>query len=249
MLTRLSSAIAIAIVATGVIIALDAAPASASQGPGCTRTGCLQPHVTKTYTTSGRPGRSNGGGGGGGKVTPPPCPPGNVCGTKTVGNGPAPAVQVRTIDVAYDARNQLQVPVPHLHTSPRNRTYVQLRTGLWLDRGDYAKETASASAGGQTVTAIGEPASVTWNMGESSVICHTAGRRGTTKCGYTYQRSSADRPNGKYAISVTVTWNVRWTCTGVGCDAAGGTYPVPTMSMTSNATLAVGEVQTESRPG
>jgi hypothetical protein len=160
----------------------------------------------------------------------------------------APAVQVRTIDVAYDARNQLQLPAPRIHTSPRNKTYVQLRTGLWLDPGDFARETAPASAGGQTVTAIGEPKSVTWNMGESSVTCDTAGSPQGTQCGYTYQRSSADQPNGKYAISATVTWNVRWTCAGVGCDAAGGTYAVPTMSMTTSATLAVGEVQTGNQP-
>jgi hypothetical protein len=240
MLTRLTSAISIAILATGTTVALDAVPASARPGPR------IHAHVAHTKTLPGNSGRS--GGGGGGKAGPPPCPPNTNCATNVLGN-PAPAAQVRTIDVAYDAYDQLELPAPHIHTSPSNKTYVQLRTGLWLDPGDHTEKTASASAGGQTVTAIGTPSTVTWNMGESTVTCDTAGSRKSTKCGYTYQRSSADQPNGKYAISVTVTWNVRWTCEGVQCEAAGGDFDPPTMTMTSNATLAVGEVQTESRPG
>jgi hypothetical protein len=101
---------------------------------------------------------------------------------------------------------------------------------------------------GQTVTAIATPKDVTWKMGEGTVTCTTAGSRNGTGCGYTYQRSSANQPGGKYAISATVTWNIYWTCEGV-CDAATGNFEYPTVSMTSNADLAVGEVQTESRPG
>lgn len=239
MLTRLTSAISIAILATGTTVALGAAPASARPGPR------IHAHVTHTRTLPGNTGRP---GGGGGKAGPPPCPPNTNCATQVLGT-PAPAARPRTIDVAYDAYDQLELPAPHVHTSPRNKTYVQLRTGLWLAPGDFERKTAVASAGGQTVTAIGEPKSVTWNMGESTVTCDTAGSRNGTTCGYAYRRSSAGRPNGKYAISATVTWNVRWTCAGVQCDAAGGTFNPPTMTMTTNATLAVGEVQTESRPG
>jgi hypothetical protein len=241
MLTRFTSAISIAILATGAAIALNPALASASEKP--------KVHARTTFTqkipgNSGRPS-----GGGGGKAGPPPCPANTNCNTMGAGNAAVPAVQVRTIDVAFDAYDQLEPPAPHVHTSPANKTYVQLRTGLWLDPGDYKQETAVASAGGQTVTAIGDPKSVTWHMGEDTVTCNSAGSRAGTKCGYTYKRSSAGQPNGKYAISVTVTWNTRWTCEGVQCDAAGGTFDQPTMSMTTNTTLAVGEVQTESRPG
>lgn len=238
MLTRLTSAISIAILATGTAVALDAAPASARAGGPR-----VHAHVGYTKTRHGNAGRS----GGGTKAGPPPCPPNTNCATYILGNAvPAPP---RTIDVAYDAYDQLELPAPHVHTSPENKTYVQLRTGLWLDPGDSEVKTAAASAGGQTVTAIGEPKSVTWNMGDGTVTCDTAGGRNATKCGYTYQRSSAAQPNGEYAISATVTWDVRWTCEGVQCDADGGVFKPPTMSMTTNATLAVGEVQTESRPG
>ena len=247
MLTRITSVISIAILAVGATVALDAAPASAG-GPGCTVNGCSGVHggYRKTFPVrSGRPGH----GGGGGNAGPPPCPPNTNCNTLGLGNAAPAAAQVRTIDVAWDARNQLHLPAPHIHTSPHGKTYVQLKTGLWLPPGDFKQETAPASAGGQTVTAIGDPLSVTWNMGEGSVTCRTAGSPGGTQCGYTYQRSSAGQPNRKYAISVTATWNIHWTCAGVGCDDLNGTYAAPTMSMTTNATLAVGEVQTESRPG
>jgi hypothetical protein len=159
-----------------------------------------------------------------------------------------PPVRIPTVDVAYNARNQLVLPAPHVHTSPAGRTYVQLRTGLWVDRADFAREDVAAAVPGQTVTAIATPKNITWNMGEGSVTCQTAGSRRGTSCGYTYQRSSAGQPGGRYAITTTVTWDVYWTCAGA-CDAPNGTFDVPTMSMTTNTTLAVGEVQTESRPG
>jgi hypothetical protein len=153
--------------------------------------------------------------------------------------------------VAFQARDQLYLPTPTVHTSPENRTYVALRTGLWLDNGQYAQKTKSVSTpdGATTVTAIGDPQEVTWNMGESTVTCHSAGSRNGKACGYTYQRSSAGQPNRRYAVTVTITWYVHWTCQGV-CDAPAGDWaPNSTMSRTTDTTLAVGEVQTESRPG
>jgi len=240
MLTRLFSAIGVVILATGATVVLSTAPANAS-GQFCP--GCVAAHSTRTI--HGRS-ASRSGGGHGGKSTPLPCPPNMACGALTV--GAAPVQRVPTIDVAYDARNQLQLPAPHVHTSPRLKTFVQIKTGLWVDPADFAHTEAPATVPGQTVTAIAEPKSVTWSMGEGTITCGTAGSPRGTACGYTYQRSSADQPNKKYPISVTVTWDVSWTCQGA-CDAPGGTFAVPTMSMTANATLAVGEVQTESRPG
>lgn len=244
MLTKLSSAISIAILAAGVTAVLDAAPASAGGGPGGRR-GHIQ------IATSGRrPGHApTGGGGGSGKAAPIPCPPDVACIVRD--NGAAPPARIPTVDVAFEARDQLELPTPTVHTSPRNRTYVALRTGLWLDRGDYARETKTISTpdGATTVTAIGDPQEVKWNMGESTVTCHSPGSRNGKACGYTYDRSSAGQPNGRYAISATVTWYVSWTCQGV-CDAPGGDWaPNSTMSRTTETTLAVGEVQTQSRPG
>jgi len=243
MLTRFSSAIAIALIAAGASVAVNAIPASAAPC-GATGGACANSHRHI-------PGRSvpsrKGGGGGGGKVAPIPCPGAVNCNAMGAGAA-APPQRIPTIDVAYSAQNQLQLPAPQVHTSPEGKTFVQLRTGLWVDPGGFGREEAPAVVPGQTVTAIATPKSVTWNMGESTVTCQTAGSPKGTRCGYTYKRSSAGQPGGRYAIAVTVTWNVYWTCVG-DCDAAQGTYADPTMSMTTNTTLAVGEVQTESRPG
>ena len=250
MLTRLGAVISIAAVATGAIVALGSAPASAS-GP----TSCGTPQhpvvcVPSNRSVPGRPSTPRGGrGGGSGKRAPIPCPPGQQCGALTVGADPAPAIP--TIDVAEFARAGLLPPSPTVHTSPAERTYVQLKTGLWIDAAGFRDFSNTAPpVGGQVVTAVAKRKNVTWNMGESTVVCNTAGTPHGTKCGYTYTRSSADiKPGRKYAVAVTVTWDIYWTCEGDPCDARRGNFPEPTMSRTTNTTLAVGEVQTESRPG
>jgi hypothetical protein len=249
MLTRLSSVISIATLAAGTVVVLSA-PSSAAPGGSC---GQGIPCASYRRTIPGRNvphGGGGGGGGGGGKAAPMPCPGAAVnCNGMAAGDAPQAVEHIPTVDVAIDSRNRLQLPAPHVHTAPAAKTYVQLRTGLWVNGGDFAREEAVAAVPDQTVTAVATPKSVTWNMGEGTVTCDTAGSRDGAGCGYTYQRSSAGQPGGKYAISVTVTWDVYWTCAGAGCDAATGAFPEPTMSMTTNTTLAVGEVQTESRPG
>jgi hypothetical protein len=246
MLTRLSSWLSIAALATSAFAVLSASPALA----GAKMCGGL-PCVTagSNHRQPGSPGTGGGGNHGGAAPHPVliPCPADQLCGDQTLGDVP-PVQRVPTVDVAYQARNKLLLPAPEIHTSPEGKTYVQLRTGLWIAPGDFGRETAAAQVPGQTVTAIATPKDVTWKMGEGTVTCTTAGSRNGTGCGYTYQRSSANQPGGKYAISATVTWNIYWTCEGV-CDAATGNFEYPTVSMTSNADLAVGEVQTESRPG
>jgi hypothetical protein len=244
MLTRLSSVIPIVILTAGALAALDTTPVFAD-GPTCGR-------ICVTAANGHRsPGRqaTGGGGGGGGGATPEliPCPADQLCGETTAGDVP-PVQAVPTIDVAYNARNQLVLPAPHVHTAPRAKTFVQLRTALWVNPGDFQRETAVAEVPGQAVTAVATPKDITWHMGEGTVTCTAAGSRNGTDCGYTYEHSSANQPGGKYAISVTVTWDIFWTCEG-DCDADGGNFADPTTSMTTNTTLAVGEVQTESRPG
>jgi hypothetical protein len=250
MLTRLCAGISIAVVATGTIVALGSAPASASGPTSC---GTPQHPVVCLGSNRSRPARpgtpGGGGGGGSGKPAPIPCPPGQQCGALTVGADPAPTIP--TIDVAEFARAGLLPPSPTVHTTPAERTYVQLKTGLWIDAAGFRDFSNTAPpVGGQVVTAVAKKKNVTWNMGDGApVVCETAGTPHGTSCGYTYTRSSAARPGRKYAVTVTVTWDIYWTCEGAACTADRGDFPEPTMSRTTNTTLAVGEVQTESRPG
>lgn len=245
MLTKPVSAIAVAVLTAGAAITVDVAPAWAGGGGGRTKgTGVIR----ITTTTPGRtPTGGHGGGGGSGKAAQMPCPAGAVCGQTTLGANPPPAA-IPATQVAMEARAAIKLPQPVVRTSPANRTYVQLKTGLRV--GGYVRVIQPLPLGGTTVVLYADPKSVTWNMGESTITCNSAGSLNGRTCGYTYGRSSASRPNGKYRISATINWYLHWTCTGGYCDAAGGDWGADsTESRTTGADLAVGEVQTESRPG
>jgi hypothetical protein len=249
MLTTRSSAIAIAVLTAGAALALDTAPASAGGHGGGGREKSTA-RITSTRTKPGRaqPGGGGGGGGGGGKPAPMPCPADAVCGETTAGDAPAAPVMIPATQVAAQARAEIQLPEVHINTAPANRTYVGLRTGLWVD--GFHRVDPGLTLGGTTVTLHARPLDVTWSMGDGTVICKTAGSRSGKTCGYTYSKSSAHRANGKYEITATITWYVSWTCVGGLCDADGGDWaPDSTEWRADQADLAVGEVQTESRPG
>jgi hypothetical protein len=93
------------------------------------------------------------------------------------------------------------------------------------------------------VQLTGEPATVTWDLGETTQTCDNAGSEDGKGCSYTYKRSSAGQPGGAYQITATIRWNVTWSCEGADCDAAGG--GLGQQPMQSAATpLVVGEIQT-----
>ncbi|MCW2944096.1 MAG: hypothetical protein JWR24_813 [Actinoallomurus sp.] len=245
MLTRLCSTVSVLILTAGTVTAVTSGTASAGPCTGTTTTVTCSSGTHLHYGGSG--GTGPGGGGGGGNSGPGlGCPNlGNTIACP-IGNNPAPVAHIPTIDVAYNARDGLIVPAPHIHTAPAGRSYVQIKTGLWVDQADFATKSVTVPAPDQSVTATATPQSVTWKMGEGTTTCQGPGVAGGTQCGYTYQRSSANQPNGEYTISATTTWNVTWTCTG-NCDQAGGT--LNPLTLTTTAQLGVGEVQTESRPG
>jgi hypothetical protein len=245
MLTKLCSTASVLILTAGTVTAMTSGTASAGPIP-CTGRTC---HISSGGRSGGGGGGTGnrGGGGGGGNSGPGlGCPTvGNTIAC-TTGNNPVPVPHVPTVDVAYDARDQISVPAPHVHTAPGARSYVQIKTGLWVDQVDYATKSITVTIPDQSVTATATPQSVTWKMGEATVTCDGPGVPGGTQCGYTYQRSSANQPGGKYQISATITWTLAWTCTG-NCDQADGT--LNPLTMTTAAQLGVGEVQTESKPG
>ena len=250
MLTKRSSAIAIAILTAAAPLALNTAPASAGgSGGGGSKKG--RGYIRATTTSPRRaPTGGHGGSGGSGKAAQIPCPNGALCGQTTAGAA-APLTALPATEVAMEARAAIEPPPPIVHTAPANRTYVQLRTGLWVE--GFTTVHRPLTLGGTTVVLHAHPRFVTWKMGEDRAItCHSAGSRNGKTCGYTYERSSAGQPNPNhtYRISATITWYLNWTCTGGLCDAQGGDWGADSMeSRTGEADLAVGEVQTESRPG
>ena len=109
--------------------------------------------------------------------------------------------------------------------------------------------TASASAGGVSVTATAEPVSVMWSMGDGgSVTCRGPGTPYPSDpsvhppllsptCGYTYGRPTATPREKSFPVTATVDWRVTWSGTG----NSGGTFP--NLRTSSGTQVQVAEVQ------
>ncbi|WP_141578084.1 hypothetical protein [Actinomadura sp. WMMA1423] len=218
--------------------------------------GCGGAHKGLDCNLSGVTGGGGGGGGGGtgggsggtsGPVAPP-APEGLTDNQAVDGvDGPAAAAPPApappdTWTLVQQARDSAQLPVPTVHTAPKNKTFVRLRTSLWVD-GFTVVQTQPITVGAQTVQATATPSSVTWNLGEGQLVCKDAGTRNGKTCNYTYKRSSTGQPGGSWKITATITWKITWTCEGAECDSPGGTLDDQTM--TSQPTpLVVSEIQT-----
>lgn len=231
-----------------VIPLLAAAPAQAAPCHLSGSTGSCNGTVHQPGSPGGGGGSGgNSGGGGGGPVAPPDpvgLNPNQGQGFVQVpGNqAPPPPAKPATADLVAQAQAAAAFPVPVVHTAPKGKTYVRLRTSLWVDGFDVVK-TQPITVGAQTVQLTGEPATVTWDLGEATQTCDNAGSEDGKACGYTYKRSSAGQPGGAYQITATIRWNVTWSCEGADCDAAGG--GLGQQPMQSAATpLVVGEIQT-----
>ncbi|WP_160160977.1 hypothetical protein [Actinomadura sp. K4S16] len=197
--------------------------------------------------SGGGGGTGGGSGGGGGPVGPPP-PLGlidNQDVESIAGPGaaaPPAAAPPNTWTLVQQARDSAQLPVPTVHTAPKDKTFVRLRTSLWVD-GFTVVQTKPITVGAQTVQATATPSSVTWNLGEGQLVCNDAGTKNGKTCNYTYKRSSAGQPGGAWKITATITWKITWKCEGADCDSPGGTLEDQTM--TSQPTpLTVSEIQT-----
>ncbi|MFC7732257.1 hypothetical protein [Actinomadura keratinilytica] len=145
------------------------------------------------------------------------------------------------------ATDDLTLPSPTIHTAPSPKTYVRAFTSLWIDSGSFTPRTAKAAVPDQVVTATATPQSVTWNTGERTITCGSAGSPNGTECGYTYNRSSANQPGGRYQITATINWTVSWTCEGA-CDPGQQAGTLPNMTSSSTTPLVVEEIQTSTRP-
>jgi hypothetical protein len=254
MLIRFSSVFSALVVCAAGLVAL--APGTASAGP-CGGRVCPGGDSVDVIARGNRTLPGGGGGSGGDVLGNAPTGPGLGCPNQGNGigcaQGPPPAAgadPAPTIQIAGTARDQLNLPAPQIGTSPSPRSYVRMRTGLWVDPANFSVLRASATdpLGDQTVTATATPVNVTWKMVEGTVVCQGPGTPNTTQCGYTYQRSSAGQPTGKYRISASITWTVAWACEGADCESSGAP-PLAPMTMTTSADLPVLEIQTESQPG
>jgi len=134
---------------------------------------------------------------------------------------PAPAV------VAQEAVNKLRLPEPRVGASPSAEVVqlVGVPVWLWVAGGSWGPVSATAAVPGVSVTATARPVSVTWDFGPGGrVVCAGPGTpfrpgvddpaAGSPDCGITFARSSAGEVDGRFRVTVTVSWSVGWAGAG-----------------------------------
>jgi hypothetical protein len=129
--------------------------------------------------------------------------------------------------VADLAVKKLVLPSPVIRMSPAVNAVqlVHVPSWLWIGSGVWGPRSATASAGGVTVTATARPITAVWSTGDgATVTCQGPGTAWTsranpakgspTRCGHTYTQTSPGHGLGEFTVSATITWAVTWTWAG-----------------------------------
>ncbi|MEJ3741731.1 hypothetical protein WEI85_00315 [Actinomycetes bacterium KLBMP 9797] len=187
----------------------------------------------------------------GGKAVPPDRWYIGSCGDPLTNFWPAGLVTFRlyggqgpSLDLLADQavrRLRLPAPVIRVNPAPPAPQVVFVPTWLWVDSSSWGERSATASAGGLSVTATAKPTKVKWSTGDgATVTCNGPGtpwKKGTdpkktSTCGHTYTRPAPT--GGTYPVSATVTWEITWSGGG-----ESGTRPA--LTTTAEAELRVVE--------
>ena len=146
-------------------------------------------------------------------------------------------MQLRAIDIGL-------VPEP----GPDSIGLVGMPVWMWAASpggSTFGPITATASAGGVTITATAKVHKVSWDMGDgTTVTCLNAGtpydpsygRQESPDCGHVYEKSSSHQTSGKYIVTATSSWVVTWT-------GAGQSGVIRLNGLQRSAEIAVGEAQ------
>lgn len=187
----------------------------------------------------------------GGIGPPKGAEPGNwvrrICTTENGTDGTVIWLPQRTpvdpVVLARQALNYSPLPPPALGMSPSpdRDQLVNVPTWLWIDPAKWRPVSASASAGGITVTTTATPARVVWDPGDGgfAVTCDGPGTpydptkpAARPSCAYTYRR-----PAERVVLTATVEWSVRWA------SSAGGGGDLGTVRGSSSVPVRVAESQ------
>ncbi|GHB79239.1 ATP/GTP-binding protein [Streptomyces viridiviolaceus] len=152
--------------------------------------------------------------------------------------------------LAQRAVDSMKLTGPDI-ASPRaaGRYVVGIPMWLWVRQGPttYGPATASATAGGVTVSATAAVTSIRWDMGDgNTVTCagpgtpyrQSVGMADSPDCGHRYSQISSGQRGERYPLTATSTWTVTWEVTGGGADS--GEF---TETRSSTVGVRVGEVQ------
>ncbi|MFI6662872.1 ATP/GTP-binding protein [Streptomyces sp. NPDC050523] len=158
-----------------------------------------------------------------------------------------PAPQVDPAELAQRAVDSMTLLGPDV-ASPRaaGKYTVGVPMWLWVNQSatTYGPNTATATAGGVTVTATAEVSKIVWTMGDgASVTCNGPGTPYTSSegmaasptCGHVYAKTSASSQSSNFPVTATSTWTINWQ----GGGQAGQLVEV----RQTNVQVAVGEVQ------
>ncbi|MGH2909705.1 MAG: hypothetical protein ACRDK8_10460, partial [Solirubrobacteraceae bacterium] len=162
------------------------------------------------------------------------------------GAGPTPR------DVAQIAIKQVDLTAIQIGIAPKpgpnSIGLVGMPVWMWAaNPGEHSVGpiTASASAGGMTVTATAKLLHVTWDMGDGTqVVCKTSGtpykseygRRDSPDCGYTYKLSSVREADDAYTVTATSIWIITWS-------GAGQTGTIRLDGLNRSTQIRIGEAQ------
>ncbi|MFE5191678.1 ATP/GTP-binding protein [Streptomyces sp. NPDC056628] len=168
----------------------------------------------------------------------------------TVSVGVPPGEDPPTVDaevLAQRAVDSMTLLGPDI-ASPRGfgKYTVGVPMWMWVNQSatTYGPNTASASAGGITVTATAKVSKIVWQMGDgASVTCNGPGTPYTSSegmapsptCGHVYSKTSTGAQRGRFPVTATSTWTIDWQ--------GGGQAGQLTEVRNTNVQVAVGEVQ------
>lgn len=161
---------------------------------------------------------------------------------------PPAAAAVDPAQLAQEALDKMTLKGPDIGITPKpgGKGVVGMPVWMWTEKSaeTYGPNSASASAGGITVTATAKVSKIVWKMGDgTSVTCHTAGspykasygKKDSPDCGHAYSKPSSTEPSGKYHVTATATWDIDWE--------GGGQTGDLTEIRDSDVDITVAEVQ------